>query len=172
MDNFTFDEYQMTQIKLPILTQQGKGHTFGTYTEEARNQGIAGLSFLKDGEGITEPSLEQLNALKYIVEHQQELIDALYEYAKTVLYPVHIGYIGFDETSFPEINSSDDLYKTLGIDTIYIFNESKEEISYVSLYFEFTGDFEHGVYIVLHKSRILGWEEDPDNKKAIEDLQA
>jgi hypothetical protein len=172
MNNFTFDEYQMTQIELPILTQRGKGNTFRTFTEESRNQGIAGLCFLKDGEGIAEPSQEQLNALRYILEHQQELIEALYEYTKTVLYPVHIGYIGFDENSFPEINSFDDLYKTLGIDTVYIFPESKNDISYVSLYFEFTGDFEHGVYIVLHKSRILGWEEDTDNKKVIEDLQA
>lgn len=172
MIEFTFDSLNTTTIELTQLTQKETPNVFGSRTELNRKKGLADVAFFNAAglDYTQEPAVEQLNAINYIKENQQELINILYNYTKNVLYPEHMKLIDIDEISFPIVHGPHELYKTLGIRTIYVFPQSKEDIAYVMIDFEFTGDFEHGVHIVFHKSRILGWESDLNDTKINEDL--
>lgn len=116
------------------------------------------------------PSTEQQFCLDFIKDNEEKILKLIFEYTKNTLYPVHIGFIGDDETSFPKLNSIDDLRKALGLKTIYIWQESKQQVSYYGLSYDFSGDFEHGTIIIMHGLRILGWEEDLNKEKIIMDL--
>lgn len=174
MITLNFDEENKSIITLPILTQsdQEGNENLSTRGEERRNKGQVELYFFSDEfEYSTKPTSEQLNAINFIKSNQKELVEAFFKYTKEVLYPTHIEFIGYDETSFPEINSTEDLRKSLGLSEIYIWKEHKNEISYVAFSFDFTGDFEHGVKLIVHQNRILGWEEDLVNDKVLADMK-
>jgi hypothetical protein len=169
---FIFDTLNITTIELDQLTQKKTENVFGSRTELNRKKGLVDIAFFNAAglDYTQDPTAEQLNAINYIKENQQELINILYNYTKNVLYPEHMQFIDVDEISFPVIHGPHELYKTLGIQTIYVFPQSREDVAYVMIDFEFTGDFEHGVHIAFHKSRILGWESDLTDKKINEDL--
>ena len=174
MTTLNFNKERQAIINLPELTQsdrEGNKH-LSNIREEARDKGEVSIAFFSDEfEYSINPTIEQLNALEYIQVHQRGLLLAFFNYTKDVLYPTHIGFIGYDEISFPEITSIEDLRKTLGLSEIYFWKENKEGISYVAYSFDFTGDFEHGTILIAHKDRILGWEEDLVKEKVLVDLE-
>ncbi|OQP58743.1 DUF6985 domain-containing protein [Niastella populi] len=172
MMEFIFDTLHIATIELNQLTQKETENVFGSRTEQLRKKGLVDVVFFNAAgrDYTTDPTAEQLNAIAYIKENQQEIINSLYNYTKNVLYPEHMQFIDVDEISFPIIQGPHELYKTLGIRTIYVFPQNKEGIAYVMADFEFTGDFEHGVHIAFHKSRILGWDAAPNDEKINEDL--
>lgn len=177
MAHFVFSEDLQTTVELPVLTQPGlpESEHFWSSRREMREKGLAWVEFMSespdDNFRTTQPSSQQLNALEFVIEHQQELLTAFYEYTKNTLYPVHKQFIDDEEVFFPQLNSIVDLKKALAIDIIYIWEKSKADTSYMSILFEFSGDFENGTHLVLHKNQILGWEEDNDNKLIIADLE-
>lgn len=169
---FIFDTLNITTIELDQLTQKETDNVFGSRTEQHRKKGLVDVVFFNAAgrDYTTDPTAEQLNAIAYIKENQQEIINNLYTFTKNVLYPEHMQFIDIDEISFPVIRGPHELYRTLGIRTIYVFPQVREDVAYVMADFEFTGDFEHGVHIAFHKSRILGWESDLTDKKINADL--
>ncbi|MGB1204846.1 MAG: DUF6985 domain-containing protein [Chitinophagales bacterium] len=167
-------EKNKSTIILQELTQSDKkgNEHFSSRGEERRNKGEVELYFFGgEFEFSTEPSKEQINALNFIETNQENLVEAFFKYTKEVLYPTHIEFIGYDDVSFPEIEKIKDLRKSLGLSEIYIWKEHKNEIAYVAFGFDFTGDFEHGVKLIVHKNRILGWEEDLANDKVLVDKE-
>jgi hypothetical protein len=178
MADFVFNEEHQTTVELPILTQPGlpESEHFWESRREMREKGLVWVEFMSengdDDFRTTDPSAQQLNALEFIKEHQQELLTAFYDYTKNQLYPIHKQFIDDEEIFFPQLSSVADLKKALAIDVIYVWEESKADTSYVSILFEFSGDFEHGTHLVLHQNRILGWEEDNDNKLIFADIES
>jgi hypothetical protein len=174
MGNFNFDENNLTTTTLPLLSQcniAGNGSFFSRY-EERRNTGIVEVAFFGESFEYTQlPTTDQLRCLEFINENQEEILNLLFEYTRNTLYPVHIGYIGDDEISFPKLNGIEDLWKALRVRTIYIWQESKDKASYCGLSCYFSGDVEHGTIIIMHKFRILGWEEDLSKEKVSIDLK-
>jgi len=176
MQVFEFDNNNMATIEMPILTQadQKCNEHFSPSREKNRNSGFLKIGFFSKESGwdfSQDPSAEQLKCLEFIKENQNEILKSLFEYTKDTLYPVHIGFIGFDEVSFPEINQVDDLRLSLGINSILFFYEHKDECSYCAFDCDFSGDYEHGVKILMNKLNVLGWEEDLSKEKVLKDLQ-
>ena len=174
MTTLNFDEENKSIITLRTVTQsdQEGNEYLSTQGEEQRNKGQVELYFFSDEfEYSTKPTREQINALNFIKTNQKELVEAFFKYTKEVLYPTHIEFIGYDEVAFPEIKNIEDLRKSLGLSEIHIWKEHKDEIAYVAFSFEFTGDFEHGVILILHQNKILGWEEDLTNDKVLADME-
>lgn len=93
----------------------------------------------------------------YLIEHQQQILELVYDYTKNILYPAWVDRIGYDELLFPELFSINDLKQVLAISDLTVYAVQKESISYIDVSFEFLPDIEHGVTLALHKSRILGW---------------
>jgi len=175
MNKFEFDHNNNAQIEMPILMQSelvGNKH-FSSIRESNRNKGVVKIGFFGEEscweyENIfTEP---QSASLEFIKTNQAEILDVLFHYVKDDLYPEHIGYIGYDEVSFPTLSTVNDLRKALGIHTISLFNEHKDGLSYYGLSCDFSGDFEHGVNIIMHKLSVLGWEENMGKDKVLKDL--
>ena len=174
MKTFEFNEYNRATLELPVLTQadQPGNENLSASGEENRESGLVEIAFMAEGnswEYTQQPTPQQLNSLEFIKNNQQAILEQLYDYTKNTLYPVHIGYIGFDEVSFPEINSVEDLRNTLGINAIILFREYKEDIAYWAFECDFTGDFEHGTTLVMHQLKVLGWQEDLTKELVIAD---
>jgi hypothetical protein len=150
METFLFDEYQWTTISLPILAQ---ALNFGKREKSKRKKGLVGLTFFTET-----PTAHQLKTLDFIRENQRELVEAIYHYTKEVLYPTHIQFVGYDKIQFPAIQKSQDLKKTLGINTIYIVPESQDDSGSFQIRFNFSG-YSHGVGLFFHQTQILGWVE-------------
>ncbi len=177
MSNFVFNENHQTTLELPILTQPtlSENSEFWSDGRERREKGLVLVEFMSKNRDqnfrTTDPSSQQLNALGFIQERQEDLLAAFYDFTKNTLYPIHKQFIDDEEIFFPQLDSENDLKKALAINIIYIWEDSKADISYVSIRFEFSGDYEHGTHLVLHKSRILGWEEDNDNRLIFADME-
>jgi len=172
---FEFNENNISQIELSVLAQSNHepSEHFPKSNESRRNQGIIKLGFLgKDScwEYETHPSKSQIRTLEFIESNQLEILKSLFEYTKEILYPEHIGYIGFDETSFPLLNEISNLRKALGVNFITLYIEEKPNSNYFALTCDFSGDFEHGANIIMNGTKILGWEENLGKDFIISDL--
>ncbi|UZR96096.1 DUF6985 domain-containing protein [Chondrinema litorale] len=175
MPQFNFDSYNHVIVEMPVLAQQDKdgNEHFFSFFEANRNNGLVNIGFFGEvncWEHEQHYSNEQLAAWSFVEDHQAEILAALFDYTKNILYPTHLEYIGYDEVSFPEINSVDDLRKALGVNLISFFYEHKEGVSYCGLDCSFSGDYEHGVQIVMHKTNILGWQENLGKELVFADL--
>ena len=176
MKNLKFDQNNTSFLEFSILSQSDKSgnNHFSPFTELNRNNGLIKIGFLgKDScwEYEQGNTIQQLSTLEFISKNQNKILESLFIYTKEKLYPEHIGYIGFDETSFPELRNINDLRKALGINLISIYYEHKNDLSYFGLTCDFSGDYEHGTNIIMHKSKVLGWEENMGKGKVIEDLK-
>lgn len=67
-----------------------------------------------------------------------------------MLYFIYIEFIGFDEIDFFEINEFNEFRKFFGIIEIYIWFNVKKEMVYVVYFFDFIGDFEYGVILIVY----------------------
>jgi hypothetical protein len=172
---FEYDKNNITQIKLPLLAQSTHkpNEHFPKVTESRRNEGIIQLGVLGEEscwEYETQMSENQVRTIEFIKMNQGEILKSIFEYTKNKLYPEHIGYIGFDEISFPPLNQISDLRQALGVNFVTIYIEEKENSAYYGLTCDFSGDFEHGVNIILNGAKVLGWEENLGNGLVIKDL--
>ena len=162
MSEFLFDEYGITEIKLPTLSQVGiKANEYYdsdlSYYKNRRDSGIVSVVVFDEKHHYsTELSQEQLNALNYLAKHQQELLESIYQYTRDVLYPEWIDMIGYEEFLFPELPTIKHLKQVMMLNGLQLYSVSKEEVSYIDAHFDFIPDVEHGVCLSLHKSRILG----------------
>ena len=165
---FKFDENNITQVEFPVLAQSHHepSEHFAKSSELRRNQGIIQLGFLGK-KSMWEYQIlftqGQIATLEFIKSNQLEILKSLFEYTKNKLYPEHIGYIGYDETSFPPLNKISNLRKSLGVNFITLYIEEKLNSNYFALTCDFSGDFEHGVNIIMNRTHILGWEENLGN---------
>lgn len=161
MLNLKFDDFIAT-IQLPVLTQkeipEPAHYGSNNLNSKNRSDGIVPLT-LSDSKNCysIELTQEQINALIYLTEHQQEILELVYDYTKNTLYPVWIDWIGYDDFLFPELLSINDLKQALAISDLIVYEAHKENFSYIDITFEFLPDQEHGVTLTLHKSRIVGW---------------
>lgn len=118
-----------------------------------------------------DPSQEQINALNYIFENQEAIIESIYIALISIIFPLHKTFIEDEEIFFPKVNSQSDLKFIFGIDEIIIHNESKNGYSYSTFVFShFSADPEHGQTITMHKSNYISSGENWDWRPICKDL--
>ena len=172
---FEFDKNNITEVHLPLLVQaecEGNKH-FPLVRETRRNNGLVQLGFF-DADTCWQYEQQwtdsQMATLEYIKSNQEAIVLAAYEYTKHKLYPEHIGYIGYDETSFPELQQVCDLRQALGIHFIGLYREHGADTAYFGLQCDFSGDFEHGTNLIMNKATVLGWEEQMGKDLILKDI--
>jgi hypothetical protein len=110
--------------------------------------------------GIAEqpPSAEQANALRYLLEHEAAMRDALLA-AIFEEYPVirerRLGQGFVDESDMPALQRPDQLKSHLGLSTVHVLPVVKKDVAYIGFEFGCTWDDEHGLGIMTHQGRVV-----------------
>lgn len=121
-----------------------------------------------------DPEGFQMNAIDFLQKNQGEIIKSLYPFIKEKVYPFYQEFILYEDypEAYPALNSPADLYNLLAINEVIIHKLHKGEHAYYILGFNCTIDYEHGLYITMHKLRPLGFGTmgDLDDRVILEDL--
>lgn len=103
-----------------------------------------------------DPTLEQEAALNYLLNHEIELVNSLFLIFSEKINKQYAEWCG-EEDWFSEFNTVDDLGKLLGINGIAVLLNHKENQSYLQIDFEYEGDPEHGIALIMHKNILIGF---------------
>jgi len=103
-----------------------------------------------------DPFPEQLMAINYLINNEQAILDSVFDYFDKTVNPFFAEACGVWDW-IPKQLSSNNLGQLLRINSITISDEFLEDCAYSYLEFEYKGDEEHGVVIILHKNRAIGF---------------
>lgn len=167
--DFEIQLSQLAQLRSERFYKYRKTH------KEKLDQGLVPIKIYDEETEDPDPRDVQLKCIDWIVENQSKILEALYSSLKEKIFPYYISLWdddSNDEQRYPKINSIGDLDNAIGTESIGIHFDSKDEISYYTLYFSFCVDEEHGLGVTLPKDRLIdfGGIGDLDNRKVIEDM--
>ncbi|MFZ4478019.1 MAG: DUF6985 domain-containing protein, partial [Saprospiraceae bacterium] len=103
-----------------------------------------------------DPTGEQLSAIEYLLNNEQQIITSLFQIFKHDINKFYAEACGEDDW-IPELNTVEDLGKLIGIQNIMILTSHKDGISYFEIDCAYLGDEEHGLAVVIHKDKLIGY---------------
>lgn len=178
MELFTFNGNWEFDLTLPELARLNSDRFYKYEIRQPHKKklfsGMVPITIYDEQTENPDPIPEQISCINWIEKNQENILNTVYCDLINVVWPHYIKMWGVDsedEYSYPKISSYDDLDKALGIDSIGIHFDKKDEISYYTLFFSFCTDEEHGLAMIYHKNRLIdfGGIGDVDDKKLIED---
>jgi len=104
------------------------------------------------------PSAAQVNAYRYLLEHEEAIRDALVaaifeEYPKIRRNRLGDGFV--EESEMPVLERPEQLKSYIGLSTIHVLQVVKNDAAYIGFEFGCTWDEEHGLGAMMHQDRIL-----------------
>ncbi|MEM8524433.1 MAG: hypothetical protein AAGG68_07305 [Bacteroidota bacterium] len=125
-------------------------------------KGNVKIQFFDELNNSPDPSTSQMNTVRFIEKNQDLLIDRIYKRVTEVEYPFMKKQINVTDYWFPEIDSINDITKVLGMKSIQILTESKDDFCYFLINCDASYEEEHGVHFLFYKDEILdvgnAWE--------------
>ncbi|PHN00567.1 DUF6985 domain-containing protein [Flavilitoribacter nigricans] len=103
-----------------------------------------------------EPTEPQKNSIHYLIENENSLVESIFRIFKDQINKQYVEWCGEDDW-IPELNTYEDLGKLARINSIQVLSKNKSHISYMRIDFEYKGDEEHGIAIILHKDQLIGF---------------
>jgi len=110
------------------------------------SDGSASLNVMTPGDGPAPPAPAQAAAYLHLVEHQEEIRDAI---LKSVLR-------NYDGDQMPDLQDPEELRPLIGLSGVNIFTVAKDGIAYVGFEFRCTWEEEHGLGAMTHAGRVVG----------------
>lgn len=155
MSNFNFNGDWEYDIQLEAL--EGFQSRNGSYTSKDSNSpsnGIIKLIIEDELSDNPDPTPEQLKTINFILEHQEEIIESIIERTKIELPEIIENYGLEDEPQFKNIQTSS-IKGLIGISSIEIKLPQKDGLSYFDVIGGCDWDEEHGLNILMHKTRTI-----------------
>ncbi|HLO53636.1 MAG TPA: ankyrin repeat domain-containing protein [Saprospiraceae bacterium] len=149
-------EYQFEAFK---GLQSRRGY-YTSNDSDTESNGKVNVTIFDELNEDTEPTLEQINAIEYLIDNPDKIKQSLYK-ALEIEYPKFKEMYGYDENDedsrkwFPKVNSIDEFKKVFGVGNLFILLPHKEGYSYIGLECGCTWDEEHGLGFLLHKDKII-----------------
>lgn len=146
------------------------------------SDGTVKLCFIDDLGDDPDPLPQQIEAVNYLLEHQERIAEVICERVKAEYPDImrNFGLEDFDEEEgFPKIKSNEDVKKAIGFSTIYVAMAHKDGIAYLGYGFGCKWDEEHGYGLVMHKDEITESGDsacayvtrDEDQERSVEDAR-
>jgi hypothetical protein len=138
---------------------QSRLGAYGAISSTTESDGTARLS-VPPPAGVAErpPSAEQANALRYLLDHEEAIRDALVA-AILEEYPVIrdrlLGQGFVDESDMPALERPRQLKSHIGLSTVHVLPVVKDDAAYLGFEFGCTWDDEHGLGVMTHQGRIV-----------------
>jgi hypothetical protein len=108
-----------------------------------------------------EPEPQQINTINYILNHEEEIYNKVFESFKNKIVNVFKSspYFPSEDQTFHLIERIEQLPNHLGINDITITNFYDNDYALFTINFEFDGDFEHGLCMVFNRDIFLKHDE-------------
>lgn len=151
--NTIIDDY--IEGELIIASWNGFQSRQGFYTSKDSNEASNGLVKVSikgkkvDNEKVI--TIEQLNALKFLVDNSDVIRDALLTGLIKELPELKEIY----EDLIPEISKIEDFKNHIGLGNLHVMDSDRDQIAYIGFEFGCDWDEEHGVGIIMHKDRVV-----------------
>lgn len=117
-----------------------------------------------------DPLKEQINSIEYIINNQNIVLENLCVAFNTInkKYGEYCG----EHDWYPDTLSIDNLGSIFYLSEIAILAEHKDGQSYIQFNGEYKGDYEHGLIVVLHNGKLIGFDQQGGDayNKIYEDL--
>jgi len=141
--------------ELTLLSWTGFQSRQGFYSSKDSNELSNGVVkvFLegKEVDYVKVTTLEQVNAIKYLVDNSEEVRDALLNGLLNEMTELKEIY----EDLIPEINKIEDFRNCIGLANIHIMSSDKDNFAYIGFELGCEWDEEHGVGVMMHKDRVV-----------------
>jgi hypothetical protein len=148
--------------RLTLPSWRGFQARLGAYAARSsakESDGTARLSVATPA-GVAEqpPSAEQASALRYLLEHEEAIRDALMaavfdEFPPMRERALRDGLVA--ESDLPALDRPEELKSHIGLSTVHILRVVKDGAAYVGFECGCTWDEEHGLGAMTHKGRIV-----------------
>ena len=160
IDTYKFNGDWEFDLKLPALSKIHSEYWFrhkrnGSF-QNLLKAGYVPFSIWGERTYEPDPTEPQTNAIKYLVQNEEEVVKSLFKIFVDEINPKHVEWCGEDDW-IPELKSENDLGQLAIINSIGIISNQKENQSYVQINFEYKGDEEHGLAMILHKQKLIGF---------------
>jgi hypothetical protein len=156
-----WNEYFWTG-RIVLTSWRGFQCRLGAYASQSSSNESDGLVRVRvevhDDGAQSPPSAEQVNAFRYLLEHQDAIRDSLVT-AIFEEYPVirqrflEQGFV--NDSEMPVLESPDELKAHIGLSTIHVLRVAKNGAAYFGFEFGCTWDEEHGLGVMMHQDRIV-----------------
>lgn len=133
------------------FNEKRKEHT------ELLAKGLVPLTIVDKRDYNPEPLPEQTLALNFLLSNESKLVNAITECFIEKINPYYVEACGEDDWIPLSLNQSN-LGELLRITSIRITKESKNGVAYTIFEFEYRGDEEHGISVVLNETRLVGFD--------------
>lgn len=157
---YQFDGDWEFNLRLPKLSQIYDEIWFGkgirTPLLDTLEQGYVPFQIFDERTYDPDPTDAQNNAIHYLVKNENVLLQSLFSIFKNQINPKFVEWCGEDEW-IPELHSHHDFGKLARINNIQVLTHHKSNVAYLRIDFEYKGDEEHGIAIVLHQDQLIGF---------------
>ena len=164
MKSFEFKGDWKIDLKLPLLSTIHSNRFFqGRQKQQHLDKLKSSLIPLQIGdiEDLNpDPTPSQINTIEYFLNQESKVFKAIFDSIKNEVNPFLIEEIGHSDYWFPKLDSLDELGNTIGIREISITNLSKENFNYYCIYFDYSGDEDHGLVLVFHKDKLVEFNQE------------
>ena len=161
MQSFKFNGNWETELELNNLTKLNNPIFFGgIYSQKAKSRLDSNKVELIINDGYDDnpdPTTEQFNTIDFIQKSDDILIEKVFEKVRDEVYPFMKTMIDDREHWFPFLNTIQDLKNAVGLMSILVLTETKDNYAYFVINFHCSWDDEHGFCVLFHKDRILDW---------------
>lgn len=160
IDKYEFDGDWEFNLKLPSLSKIQSDYWFRHHRnndfQNLLNEGYVPFSIWGERTYDPDPTESQTNAIKYLIKNEKEVVKSLFKIFVEEINPKHVEWCGEDDW-IPKLESENDLGRLVKINSIGIIATEKENQSFVQINFEYKGDEEHGLAMILHKQSLIGF---------------
>lgn len=120
------------------------------------SKGLVPLTIVDKRDYDPEPLPEQILALNFLLSNESKLLDKITKCFIEKINPFYVDACGEDGWIPLSLNKSN-IGELLRITSIRVTKESKNGVAYTIFGFEYRGDEEHGIAVVLNESRFVGF---------------
>lgn len=163
MKKYNFDGNWNTKIKLPLISKLSSPEIFNptshlfwirTKYEELQNSLVEVKFFDKKNENEY-PEENQISAIEYILNNEDEIYNSIYEVVRDIIYPYFEELSGENLHQYYPLKKIEDLPSVLGIRDIGIEYYIDKKIGWTTFNFSFMGDQEHGLSLLFEGKKFL-----------------
>lgn len=160
MDKYQFKGDWAFNLRLPGFSKIYSDYWFKNRRKndllDVLERGYVPFKIIDERTYEPEPTESQNNTIDYLIENEHSLVESIFEVFKGQINKQHVEWCG-EEEWIPELDTVRDFGKLARIDNIQILTDNKDQFSYLRIDFEYLGDEEHGIAIILHKDQLVGF---------------
>jgi hypothetical protein len=131
---------------------QSKQHYNNSKNSGNKSDGVINVFVKgKSVDYVTITTVEQVNAVQYLIENSEKIKIALLTCLNNDLHKLRKTNID----SIPQVNEIDDFKNSISLSALHIMDSDKDDFAYVGFEFNCDWDKEHGIGIMMHKDKVI-----------------